>query len=342
VPEFAVVREGRLRVGHEARVMSLSMAWHWISRRRWHGEVAAAAPPEELLRRRVRRCVDAEDTGPAMESAALAEVSTVLDQVTTATADGSAPDAGTINDVAMLHRLRAMGLEESLGSEGSFEELHACGAAQVLIHAVDPASVAPQIRADTANAVSQGAPTDVPTAVLHALQGNASAVRAAWRRQPDPVLADLYVRAFQRLVEFAGPDIPGHPTRLLDLAAALYARFDHLQPDGAAADLNEAIRLTNQTLAACAADPAADPAAAIRAHQLRAPMLAHRDELQPGTVDLAEAGESFRALVELTHPDDPQHADYRRRLAMVQQLLAGPNQPPPTSPPTSPPAHPGR
>ncbi|MDT5025052.1 MAG: hypothetical protein QOE61_1478, partial [Micromonosporaceae bacterium] len=107
-----------------------------------------------------------------MDVAALAEASYVLDRVTAAADDGT-PDVAVINDVALLHRLRAMGSGES------FEERHACGAMQVLAYAIDPAAVAPDVREEAATAIAQGAPTDLRAALLRGLQGNASAVRAA-------------------------------------------------------------------------------------------------------------------------------------------------------------------
>jgi hypothetical protein len=121
----------------------------------------------------VRGCVEAENAGPALQTAALAEASAVLDEIAAAAAGDGVPPVGAINDVALLHRLRAMGLA------GAAEERHACGAAQVLAYVVDPASVAPDVRAEVAAAVTQGASTDLPTALLRAFEGNASAVRAA-------------------------------------------------------------------------------------------------------------------------------------------------------------------
>ncbi|MET7396277.1 hypothetical protein ABZS66_22620 [Dactylosporangium sp. NPDC005572] len=290
------------------------MAWRVFGRKRTVAAGASVAVrAEDQLRRRIQRCVDTEDASQALGTAALAEVSAVLDDVAAAAVgDGSSLDARAINDVALLHRLRVIGLH------GSFEDRHACGAAQVLAHAIEPAAVPPDVRDEVAEAVSHGAPTDLPTAVLRVLQGNASAVRAAWRRQPDPQLADLLVHAFQRLIEMSDPISPAHPTRLLDLAATLSGRYDYLRPGGDLADLDEAIRITDEVIAASTDDAAL----LIRAHKLRGPMLADRDETNPGSTDLAEAVVSFRALVDLTDPADPQHADLVRRLSHAQVLLS--------------------
>ncbi|GAB3832393.1 hypothetical protein [Dactylosporangium cerinum] len=116
----------------------------------------ASATPQQRLRLRVRGCGDAETVGPALQTAALAEVSAVLDEIAVAAAGDGVLPVGAINDVALLHRLRAMGLA------GVVEERHACGAAQVLAHVVEPASLAPAVRAEVAAALMQGAPTHLP------------------------------------------------------------------------------------------------------------------------------------------------------------------------------------
>ncbi|OJF14181.1 hypothetical protein [Couchioplanes caeruleus] len=133
------------------------------------------------------------------------------------------------------------------------------------------------VRDEVADAVAQGADVDPPTAVLCAVQGHASAVRAAWKRQPDPQLADTFVRAFARIIDKAGPDRPQVATRLLDCAAALDARFDSRGSDGDPGDLREALRLTEQGLAASGGDRAVVQ----RAHKLRGPMLIALDEIDP-------------------------------------------------------------
>lgn len=111
--------------------------------------------------------------------------------------------------------------------------------------------------------------------------------------------------------------------RLLDLSAALSARFGFLEPTGDAGDLDVAIQLTDQVLASTA-----EPAIMIRAHKLRGPALVTRDEIRPGTGDLARTTASFQALVDLTDPADPQHADLQHRLAGARRLLAETHQPP--------------
>jgi hypothetical protein len=146
-------------------------------------------------------------------------------------------DARVVNDVVLVHHIRAMGLVQP------GEELHACGALQDLGHVIDPRAAAPATRADIADAIAQGAATDLDTALLRAMQGHDSAVRAASRRAASRGLADTYVHAFRRLVDLAGPEVPNLATRPLDLAAAMGARYMFDESPGMPDDLNGAIEL---------------------------------------------------------------------------------------------------
>jgi len=58
-----------------------------------------------------------------------------------------------------------------------------------------------------------------------------------------------------------------------------------------------------------------------RAHLLRGPMLVIRDEINPGSGDLASAADSFRIAAEMTAPDDPQYAARQQNLASIQRLV---------------------
>lgn len=223
-----------------------------------------------------------------------------------------------VADLSLLHRIRAMGLGDPV------EELHACVALQVLAYVIDPAAVAPQTYEEVARAISGGAETDRSTARLRALQGHASAVRAAWLREPDPALADTFVRAFQRLVAAAGPDVPNWPTRLIDLAVALDQRYRVHEPHGKRTDLDEAIRLTDEAISTT---QESDRGVLTRAHKVRAPMLMTRDELTPGSTDLAAAAQSFAALVDLTGPEHPDYGRHQANLENVRTLLRGAEPP---------------
>ena len=293
----------------------------WKLGRRQHPAKDVAATAADRLRHRLDRCTAAQDSTPALEPAALADASAVLDEVLGDRSLANAAAARAFADLSLLHRIRAIGFGDSM------EELHACGALQVLAYVVDPAVVAPQTYQEVARAITGGAETDRPTARLRALQGHASAVRAAWLRQPHPDLADTFVRAFQRLVAAAGPDVPNWPTRLIDLAAALDERYRLHEPDGERSDLDDAIRLTDEAISAAGGDRNV----LLRAHKVRAPMLMTRDELTPGSTDLTAAAESFGALVELTAPDDPAYGRHQANLAAVRSLLRG-AEPPPADP----------
>ncbi len=247
-----------------------------------------------------------------LTDAVLADVSDVLDQIVRAAEAGpGALAASVINDVALVHRIRAMGLGHPV------EELHACGALQVLGYVIDPRTATPQTRQEI---LSRGPATDLGTALLRAMQGHASAVRAAWRRTPSRGLAETFVHAFRRLIDLAGPDVPNYPTRLLDLAAALDARYEFDESHGALKDLNTAIDLTRQAISV-APD---DRDIVRRAHLLLGPMLVTRDEVDPGSADLAAALDSYRTIVELTDTDDPQYEARLRNLRRAQQLVDNP------------------
>jgi hypothetical protein len=285
--------------------------WRNALRRNFDG----ASPVLQRLRKRIRRAVQHEDAELMLADDVLADVSEVLDQVVQAASAGAgALDARVINDVALVHRIRAMGLGHPR------EEVHAYVALQVLGYVIDPSAAAPQTREEIADAIGRGAATDLGTALLRALQGHASAVRAAWRRAPSRGLADTFVHAFRRLVDMAGPDVPNFPTRLLDLAAALDSRYSFDESHGVRADLNTAIDLTRQAIAA-AAD---DRDVVRRAHLLLGPMLVTRDEITPGSDDLPAALASYRTVVELTNTDDPQYDARLQNLRRAQQLIDNP------------------
>lgn len=202
---------------------------------------------------------------------------------------------------------------------GRAEELHAQVALSVLAYVLGADSVAPAIREEAARAIAIGAETDLPTALLRAVQGHAYAVRAAaLRDERNALLAALFVQAFQRILDVAGSNTTNWSGRVLDLAAAYDHRYLAAAPDGDPADLDEGIRLTEQVIEASAADPAA----LLRAHKLRAPMLMVRDELAPGA-DLQAGERSFQAIVDLSPLGDPMLADTKQRLAATRMLLSG-------------------
>lgn len=266
----------------------------------------------ERLRVLVQRSVEQEAAELMVTDAVLADVSEVLDQVLRDAAAASKDlDARVVNDLALVHRIRAMGL----GHSG--EELHACGALQVLGYVIAPGAAAPQTREEITDAIARGAATDLETALLRAMQGHAAAVRAAWRRAPSRGLADTFVRAFRRLVDLAGPKVPNFPTRLLDLSAALDARFTVDESRGALDDLNVAIDLASQAIRAAPEDRGV----VRRAHQLLGPILVTRDEVVPGCGDLEAAVASFRKVVELTDADDPQYPAYLAKLRTAEHLV---------------------
>lgn len=241
----------------------------------------------------------------------LADVSEVLDHIMRGAAAGDALDARVVNDLALVHRIRAMGLDHP------GEERHACGALQVLGHVIDPRAAASQIREEIADAIGRGAATDLDTALLRALQGHASAVRAAWRRAPSRELADTFVHAFRRLVDVAGPGVPNFPTRLLDLTAALDARYAFDESQGRRDDLDTAIDLAYQAIATAPNEHDITR----RAHLLLGPLLITRDELNAGSDDLIAALNSYRIVVDLTDTDDPLFETRLENLRRAQQLV---------------------
>lgn len=275
----------------------------------------SASSAVERLRERIRRATQQEDAEAVLTDSALADASGVLEQIMLAAPAGAgALDARVINDLALMHRIRAIGLGHPV------EERHACGALQVLGYVIDPGSAAPQTREEIADAIGRGAATDLGAALLRAMQGHASAVRATWRRTPSRELADTFVHAFRRLVDMAGPDVPNFPTRLLDLAAARYARYMFDESMGAIEDVNSAVELAGQAIGA-APD---DRDVVRRAHLLLGPVLVTRDEITPGTDDLAAALVSYRTVVELTDADDPQYEARVLNLRRAQQVIDSP------------------
>jgi hypothetical protein len=151
-------------------------------------------------------------------------------------------------DISQLHRIRATALG------GPAEELHAQVALSVLAYVLDAEQVAPATREEAARAIAVGAETDLPTAMLRAVQVHAYAVRAAALRDDrDALLAELFVRSFQRILDVAESNSTNWSGRVLDLAAAHDHRYRAATPDGDPADLDEGIRLTEQVIEASAA-----------------------------------------------------------------------------------------
>jgi hypothetical protein len=266
----------------------------------------------DALNRRVRGCVDAVDMRPMLEPMALAEGSATLDVIRANLGAWSGPDAArAVVNLSQLHRIRAMELD------GPAEELHAKVTLSVLAYALDPGCDAPTIREEAERAIALGAETELPMALLRAVQGHAYAIRAAAQRdRRDALLAELFVQSFQRILDVAGSNTDNWAGRILDLAAAHDHRYRAASPAGDPADLDQGIRLTDQVIETTATDPAA----LLRAHKLRGPMLMERDDFAPGT-DLGAAEQSFQAIVDLTPPGHPTLADTKQRLAATRKLL---------------------
>ena len=245
------------------------------------------------LHRRAQHSVDRQDPRGALENAALAEATDALGLVLERRSDAGELLIGALSDVIAIHYLRAGGLH-------SAEDTHAFVAVAGWIHAVNPGDVPPQVRQEVVEAIRLGAETDEPTATLRALQGHASAVRAAWRRNPDRALADTFVTAFARLLDYTSVQAPEYPTRLLDLAAAKSSRDEITEWRTDTADLDDGIALTDQALA----HPHATTATIQRSHQLRGPMLIARLERNHDPADLERAQTSLQALVDLAPDQD--------------------------------------
>ena len=278
--------------------------------------------PKTPLRRRLDACVAASDTRSALATAALAEASEVLDGSVTAE-PGVAEGAGSaLFDVALLHVIRAMGLQ---GHPDQRHEQAAQMALYVLIAAAAPDWLPPHMQAAAQRAIDDGAPTDVPTAVANAMWGHADAVRAAFDREPEPQvdLADALVRAYQRVIEVAGPAAPGYPTRLLNLADAYEARHQARQPEDPAtvADIQAAADLVEDGLAA---DPT-DPGVLLRTHLMRGRVRLRRWRLLAEPADLDAAAESLRRAIDLSDPDSPRRAECLDQLRIVQELRTQPS-----------------
>jgi hypothetical protein len=138
-------------------------------------------PRRSALRRRLDAYVAASDAQEALVTAALVEASEVLDvSVTT----GPVVNSGqALFDVALLHFIRAMGLE---GHPDQRHEQAAQMALYVLIAAATPDWLPPHMQAAVQRAIDGGAATDLPTAVERAMWCHAAAVRAAFHRQARP------------------------------------------------------------------------------------------------------------------------------------------------------------
>lgn len=275
--------------------------------------------PKTPLRRRLDACVAASDIQSALTTAALAEASEVLDASITGE-PGAVERAGSaLFDVALLHLIRAMGRQ---GHPDQRHEQAAQMALYVLIAVAAPDWLPPHMRDAVQTAIDRGAPTDVSAAVVKAMWGHADAVRAAFDRAPQLDLADVLVRAYQRVIEVAGPTVPGYPTRLLNLADAFDARHQARQPEDPAtvADVQAAADLVEDSIAA---DPK-DPGVLLRTHLIRGRVRLHRWRLLAEPADLDAAAESYQRAVDLSGPDSPHRAECLDQLRTVQELRTRP------------------
>jgi hypothetical protein len=280
-------------------------------------------PRKTPLRRRLDACVEASDAREALLTAALAEASEVLDGSVTS---GPVLSSGrALFDVALLHVIRATGLE---GHPDQRHEQAAQMAMYVLIAVATPDWLPPHMQAAVQRAIDGGAATDVPTAVERAMWCHAAAVRAAFHREARPQLhlADVLVRAYQRVVEVAGLTVPGYPTRLLNLADAYEARLGLRRPDDpdAGTDLRAAVELVDD----CLATRPTDPDVLLRAHLMRGQLRLRRWQLHADPADLDTAAESLQHVLDLSGPDSPRRADYLDQLRVVQGLRNQPAPPP--------------
>ncbi|MFG1995197.1 hypothetical protein ACGFJ7_35010 [Actinoplanes sp. NPDC048988] len=261
----------------------------------------ASSPVEARLRRRVQDYVDRRDAALALEGEALVETSQALDALLLQRGQGAALPIGVLADVIAVHRLRATGLS-------SPEDTHAYVSLAVWMHAFNGGDVAPQLRQEVDDAIARGAETDEPAALLRALQGHASAVRAHWLKTRDPALADSVVAVFVRLLDYTPSEDPAYATRLLDLAGVTAAR-SRFMPSEEVSDLDDAIDLAERALH----HPQVTSPGIRRAHKLLGPLLVTRLERDKNRADFDRASKSFNALVDLA-PDEHEREQCQRDL----------------------------
>lgn len=269
----------------------------------------ASSPVETRLRRRVADYVDRHSVSAALESGALVDTSQALDAMLLQRRQGAAPPVAVLADVIVVHRLRATEL-------ASAEDAHAYVALAVWMHAANGGDIPPQLRREVDDAIARGAETDEPTAVLRALQGHASAVRAHWLKTQDPTLADTVVTVFARLLAHATDDDPAYAMRLLDLAGVTASRSRSM-PSSAVSDLDDAIDVAERALL----HPRITSPAIRRAHQLLGPLLITRLERDGARADFDRAVKSFHALVDLAS-DEQEREKCRRDLISMTRLYA--------------------
>ncbi|WP_157410729.1 hypothetical protein [Actinoplanes rectilineatus] len=269
----------------------------------------APSTVEARLRRRVENYVDRHDAGAALESEALVDTSQALDAILQQRRQGVALPVGVLADVIVVHRLRATKL-------ASAEDAHAYVALAVWMHAANGGDVAPQLRREVDDAIARGAETDEPTALLRALQGHASAVRAHWLKTQDPALADAVVAVFVRLLDHTTDDDPAYAMRLLDLAGVTASR-SRVMPSAAGADLDDAIDVAERALG----HPRIVNSAVRRAHQLLGPLLVARLERDGVRADFDRAQKSFSTLVDLAS-DERERELCRQDLIILRQQYA--------------------
>jgi hypothetical protein len=269
----------------------------------------ASFPVEARLRRRVEDYVDRQSAGAALEGQALVDTSQALDAILLQRGQGAALPIGVLADVIVVHRLRATEL-------ASAEDAHAYVALAVWMHAANGGDVAPQLRREVDDAIGRGAETDEPTAVLRALQGHASAVRAQWLKTQDPALADTVVAVFVRLLDHTTHEDPAYAMRLLDVAGVTASR-SRFMPSAAGSDLDDAIDAAERALR----HPRITNHAIRRAHQLLGPLLVTRLERDGARADFDRAEKSFSALVELA-PDEREREQCQRDLIILHQQYA--------------------
>lgn len=269
----------------------------------------ASSPVEARLRRRVEDYAERRSAGAALEGEALVDTSQALDALLLQRRQGAALPIGVLADVIVVHRLRATEL-------ASAEDTHAYIALAVWMHAANGGDVAPQLRREVDDAIARGAETDESTALLRALQGHASAVRAHWLKTQDPALADTVVAVFVRLLDHTRDDDPAYAMRLLDLAGVTASR-SRFVPSATGSDLDDAIEFADRALHhALITGPAIR-----RAHQLLGPLLVTRLERDGARADFDRAEKSFGTLIDLA-PDEREREQCQRDLIILRQQYA--------------------
>ncbi|GAA0547633.1 hypothetical protein GCM10010172_31800 [Paractinoplanes ferrugineus] len=253
--------------------------------------------------------VDRHSASAALAIGALVDTSQALDDLLRQRRQGAALAIGVLADVIVVHRLRATEL-------ASAEDTHAYVALAVWMHAANGGDVAPELRREVDDAIARGAETDEPTALLRALQGHASAVRAQWLKTPEPALADTVVAVFVRLLDHTAEDDSAYAMRLLDLAGVAASR-SRLMPSSAVSDLDDAINLAERALR----HPRITRPAIRRAHQLLGPLSVTRLERDGARADYARAENSFGTLVDLAS-DDEERERCQRDLIVLRQEYA--------------------